>query len=243
MLRKTPPCPVGIAVLETSLHQQLKDHYARPGSRQEVTLGRYRIDLVQRGRLIEIQQSGLGAIRDKVRDLLQEYRVDLVKPLVVRKRLVRLDGEKGTVVSRRWSPLRGKPLDVFTELLHFSNVFPHPRLRLLTPMIEVEESRFPGHGRRRRWRKNDFVVGDLTLTGVLATHQYRTVADLCRLIPAHLPVVFHTRDLAGALGVRETQSRQIAWVLRQTGAADVVGKNGNRKLYRLNSSVRASRAG
>lgn len=226
--------------METSLHQQLKDHYTRPGARQEVRLGRYRIDVLHRGRLIEIQHSGLGAIRDKVRDLLQEHRVDLVKPLVARKQLVRLDREEGEEVSRRWSPLRGSPLGIFDELLHFASVFPHPRLRLITPLIEVEEIRFPGHGRRRRWRKNDFVVQDQKLSAIIASHQYRSHADLCRLLPRSLPEVFHTRSLAAELGIRDWQARRIAWVLRTTGAASEVGKEGNLRLYRLKKSARAA---
>jgi len=54
-------------------------------------------------------------------------------------------------VSRRWSPKRGAAVDIFDDLVHFTRAFPHKRLTLEVPLVEVEELRYPGHGRRRRW--------------------------------------------------------------------------------------------
>ena len=59
--------------METTLHRQLKALYAADASRQEVRLGGYRVDAVVDGRLVEIQQGSLAAIRDKVRCLLAEH--------------------------------------------------------------------------------------------------------------------------------------------------------------------------
>jgi len=196
-------------------------------------MGRYRIDIVHRGRLIEIQHSGLAAIRDKIRQLLTGHKVDVVKPLVMRKMLVRLDKKDGEVVSRRWSPRRGCQLDIFQELLHFATVFPHPDLRLITPLVEVEELRYPGHGRRRRWGKNDFVVQDRQMTQWVECHEYKTAQDLAGLLPKTLPPIFKTGDLATAMNIPASQARQIAWVLRKTGAAVETGKQGNSICYRI----------
>ncbi len=136
--------------METTLHRQLKERFLRPGSEIEVNVQRYRIDVVTDGRLIEIQHSGLAAIRDKIQDLLQKnYWVEVVKPLIARKRLIKLSGKNGKIVQRRWSPRRGTMLDLFDELLYFTRVFPHPKLRLTCPLVEIEEQRFPGHGRRQ----------------------------------------------------------------------------------------------
>ena len=60
--------------METTLHQQLKEKFREPGSEIEVKIGRYRIDVVNGQRLVEIQRSGLAAIRDKINTLLQESR-------------------------------------------------------------------------------------------------------------------------------------------------------------------------
>src|SRR5687768_2499129 len=152
--------------METSLHRQLKTLYAGEGGEtasQEATLGRFRIDVVRGNELVEIQHGSLAAIRSKVTQLLRKHRVLVVKPLVVRKTLIHCESKDGPEISRRLSPKRGSVLSLFDELIYFVRVFPHRRLTLETPLVEVEEWRFPGHGRRRRWRKNDFQVADQKL--------------------------------------------------------------------------------
>ena len=74
--------------METTLHHQLKEKFREPGSEIEVKIGRYRIDVVNGQRLVEIQRSGLAAIRDKINTLVQDFEVDVVKPLIIRKRLI-----------------------------------------------------------------------------------------------------------------------------------------------------------
>lgn len=73
--------------METTLHRQLKEIYADGDAQLEAKLGSYRIDVRVGEELVEIQHGSLAAIRDKVASLVKEYRVLVVKPLVVRKRI------------------------------------------------------------------------------------------------------------------------------------------------------------
>jgi hypothetical protein len=98
--------------------------------------------------------------------------------------------------------------------------------------VEIEERRYPGHGKRRRWRRRDFVVEDQRLVAVAGVERFATLADLWRLIPPGLAEPFHTGELAAALDVRRWVAQRIAYCLRKTGAADVAGKAGNAWLYR-----------
>ncbi len=221
--------------METSLHRDLKSHYAGRNARFEVPLGKYRIDVVHRGRLIEIQHGSLAAIRDKVRKLLDDHRVLVVKPIVVRKRLIKQAAKGGEVIDQRFSPKRGRLLDLFDDLVHFTRVFPHRRLTLEVPLIEVEEWRYPGHGRRRRWRENDFLVEDQKLVGIGQTYRFRHPRDLVRLIEGPLPRPFHTGHLAEALGVDRWIAQRAAYCFRQMGATRQVGKQGNALLYEFAS--------
>ncbi len=217
--------------METSLHRQLKSHYARDVSQIEVALEGYRIDAIRGGRLIEIQHGSLAAIRDKIAKLLENHRVTVVKPIVALKHLIKLDKRGGQVVDRRRSPKRGQLLDVFDEMVYFTRVFPHRRLVLEVALVEVEELRYPGHGRRRRRRANDFQVEDQRLVEIVDTYQFRTLADLRKLLPKSLPSTFHTGDLAEGLEVRRHIAQRIAYCLRETGAIHPVGKQGNAVLY------------
>ena len=229
--------------METTLHRQLKDAFCDPGAELEVPLGRYRIDVVNQGRLVEIQRSGLSAIRDKINHLLADgHQVDVVKPLVTRKRLIKLNRRNGKEVDRRWSPKKGDILSVFDELVYFTRVFPHPNLTLITPLVEIEEIRYPGSGRRRRKRTGDYVVKDRRILRLGEAPFYRTVEDLHRLLPPDLPCEFDTRELADGLRVRRDQAQRIAYVMRKTGAAIEVGKRGNAIVCRLAGATESRRA-
>ncbi|MEM7313986.1 MAG: hypothetical protein AAF497_12620 [Planctomycetota bacterium] len=217
--------------METSLHRQLKEVYAVGAAQTEVPLGDYRIDVVNSDVLIEIQHGSLSAIRDKVRKLLKSHNVLIVKPILIEKRLIKLDKKGGKVVSRRKSPKTGSLLDVFDELIYFTRVYPHPNLCLEVPLVDVDEFRYPGHGRRRRRRKNDFQVQDRVLTKIRETHRFNTAMDLARVVPPGLPKPFHTGHLAEKLGVKRWVAQRIAYCYRHMGTAKVVGKEGNANLY------------
>lgn len=217
--------------METSLHRQLKQLYAGEEAVCELRLGKYRIDAVKGKELIEIQHGKLAAIRDKVQELLKRRRVRVVKPLVSRKQLIRLDKAGGKELGRRLSPKQATLWDLFHELVYFTRVFPHKRLTLEVPLVVIEETRYPGHGRRRRWRKNDFVVADQRLVEVGETHVFSSNDDLLALLPPTLPEEFDTCDLAQCLSQPRWIAQRIAYVLRQTKAVEVAGKRGNSQLY------------
>ena len=81
--------------METSLHRQLKQHYATDGALVEQRLGRYRIDVVRGKQLVEIQLASLTSIRDKIAVLLKKHDVLVVKPVIITKHLVKRHREGG----------------------------------------------------------------------------------------------------------------------------------------------------
>ena len=219
--------------METLLHRQLKKIFAGSSGQEEVPWGDYRIDAVRNGRLIEIQHSGLGAIQSKIQELCQQQAVDVVKPLITRKKILRLDEKGGNPVSSSWSPKRGRLIDLFAELVHFVKAFPHPQLRLIVAELEVEEVRYPGHGRRRRKRKNDYEVEQLRLTQLGTCHVFRSAKDLLKILNCELPADFDTDQLAKAIGCERHEAQQIAFCLRRTGAIQHVAKRANALVYRV----------
>jgi hypothetical protein len=218
--------------VETSLHRQLKQLYAGDDARTEVRLDGFRIDAVAGDELIEIQHGSLAAIRDKVRRLLERHRVRIVKPIVAKKTLIKRAAAGGREVSRRMSPKRGKLLDIFDELVYFTRVFPHRRLTLEVVLVEIEETRHPGHGRRRRWRKDDFVVADQTLISVGEGARLVRANDLLQMLPVSLPARFHSGHLAEQLGIHRYIAQRIVYCLREMKAIKQVGKEGNTLIYR-----------
>ncbi len=227
--------------METSVHRQLKEHFCPPDSQQEVKFGRYRIDVVDGDRLIEIQHSSLSAIRNKIANLVKSHQVDVIKPIILRKKLINLSRRNGKVISERFSPRRGGFLDLFDELLYFTRIFPNPNLRIITPLIEVEEIRYPGHGRRRWKRSGDFIIKDRLLTEIIDTQIYQYSHDLHRHLPK-LDHRFDTRQIAEALNIKRFQAQRMAYVMRHTGSIQSVGKNGNAFIYQLAPSKKTAQA-
>lgn len=226
--------------METSLHRELKQLYADSPDDVEVRVGSFRVDAIAGDELIEIQHAGLAAIRDKIQRLLRKHQVRVVKPIVASKLLVKRKSRRGKVVERRKSPKRGCLLDLFDDLVHFTRVFPHPRLTLEILLVEVEEWRYPGHGRRRRWRRRDFQVEDQKLVSVQTRHVFQKPADLAKLVPTNLPLPFDTRILAQSLKINRGEAQKLAYCLRHTGAVVQVGKRGNALLYAWPNSRRSA---
>ncbi|WP_339733681.1 hypothetical protein [uncultured Gimesia sp.] len=224
--------------METSLHRQLKSYYAPNPDCEEITLGSYRIDAVDGDRLIEIQHGSLGAIRDKVRCLLKNHDVHVVKPIAIRKYLVKRKKKTGEPISARFSPRRGSVFDLFDDLVHFTNVFPHPRLTLEVALTIQEEHRVVR--KPRRWKGKDYRVQDRVLRSVEEQIELNTAADLLNLIPGKLPSPFHTQDLAKAAGVQRWLAQKIAYCLRNTGAITLVGKEKNALLYEIAAQEQAA---
>lgn len=229
--------------METSLHRQLKLHYARTAEQTEVVVDGFRIDAIgQRGELIEIQHASLAALRDKTKQLLQgtKHKLRIVKPIVARKRIVTLTERDGEVLRSRMSPKRGDVLDLFQHLVHFSTVFPLKRLTLEVVLIEAEEVRVDRVLAKRR-RGKRYITIDQRLTSVQASVELRTLKDLLKLLPLDtLPPTFDTAELARALERPRWFAQKVGYCLRQTGAAELAGKRGNSQVYRLLTKRRRS---
>jgi hypothetical protein len=217
--------------METTLHRQLKALYADDPDCREVVVNGFRIDAIADGRLVEVQSAPLAAIRRKVAALLERHRVLVVKPLAARTLIVRRDRRGGPVVSQRYSPSRETLLHLFVELVHFVEVFPHPRLALEVLLVEQEEHRRTR--RRRRWRGKDYRVDDRLLREVHSRLRLDTAADLAALLPPDLPPTFTTADLAAAAGIPRWLAQKSAYCLRKTGTAVSVGKQRHAVLYQL----------
>jgi hypothetical protein len=216
--------------METRLHRELKSLYSDDESQQEVTLDGYRIDVVSDGRLVEIQYGSLAAIREKICALVEKYDVLIVKPLAARKFLVNKTRRGGPVKSARYSPTRQNFYNLFDDLVHFVGVFPHPRLTLEVILTEQEEHRLPAG--RRRWRRKGYRVEDRLLRTISDRLFLRTADDLLALLPKGLSGrPFTTADIASKADIPRWLAQKMAYCLRETGAVDTVGKQGNTLIY------------
>jgi hypothetical protein len=221
--------------METSLHQQLKLHYAASRDDTEVVVDGFRIDAVAAGgELVEIQLGSLGALRNKSKRLLDgtEHALRIVKPIVARKRVTTLTRRGGQTIRTRMSPKRGELVELFLDLVHFSTVFPRERLTLEFALIETEEFRVDRQRPTRRRKKYSSL--DQQLVQILETVRMQTAEDLVSRLPLrHVPCPFDTAELAAAMHRPRWFAQKVAYCLRTTGALRLAGKRGNSLMYSL----------
>jgi hypothetical protein len=217
--------------MERSLHRQLKERYGLEiGGRSEVTIGPFRVDaLTPDGRLVEIQSSPLGLLQRKLEILLPNQEVDVIKPVVVSRRVIRRETVDGVDLGSRRSPKRGRLLDAFDDLVGLARLFPHPNLRIELLAVEIDEIRV---ARRRR---PGYLVVDRVLREVVETIRLETARDLWSLLPDDLADRFTTLDLSRQIGRSLAFAQRVAYCLLHSGAAEVVAKLSNRRVYAKSS--------
>lgn len=220
--------------METSLHRQLKLAYAVSAAHTEVNFATFRIDAIGRANeLIEVQHASLGALKTKIRRLLEHEggrAVRVVKPIVARKWIITRQSPTGPTVRRRLSPKKGELSDIFLDLVHFTALFPHPRLTLEVLLVDTEEERVPKA--KHRFRRKNYVTLQQSLVSIQQRFELRTASDLWGLLPkVKLPESFDTAELARQIGRPRWFAQKVAYCLRSCEAIRIIGKRGNNQLY------------
>jgi hypothetical protein len=213
---------------ERPLHAALKDWAAPPGSRFEVPVDGYIIDIVAGEQLIEIQTGAFTPLRRKVRDLTTRHPLHLIHPIVRHKWIVR--AEAGGQPRRRKSPRTGGWPDLFTALAAFPDMIAHPNFTLSALLVDIEEERVFDAARARR-RRRGWVVAERRLLEVVAARTFHDASDFAAMLPDDLPAQFTTADLADGWRCQRAQAQRAAYCLRAMGALTMTGKRGNAIVY------------
>jgi len=220
---------------ERSLHSDLKQFLRREGDNFEVEVDGYIIDIVRQDTLIEIQTSNFTSIKTKINDLASRYPIRLVYPIARDKWIKKLPSDSNPQKSRRKSPKRGRPIDIFNELVAFPEIFQQRNFTLQLLMIQEEEvRRFVG---KRRWRSHGWSTEERKLLKVLEIRHFSGLASLLCFIPDTLPNEFTTKDIAYEKGISLRLAQKMAYCLRRMGILELVGKKGRSYLYSPNQTM------
>ena len=227
----------GIGLLnEKALHASLKQWYARPGDRLEVSVDGFVIDIVRNDLLIEIQTRNFSSIKSKLTNLVRCHRVRLVYPIVQEKWIVRSATDNGKRAIRRKSPKKGRMEDLFWELVSIPQLMLNPNFSLEVLMIRGEEVRRYNEA-KRRVRKRWLLEGRRLLE-VLDQRSFGHSADWLRFLPDGLEL-FTTSDLATRTNTRRELAQKMAYCLREARMIELIGKRGRANLYRVPSNDQA----
>jgi len=222
----------GIGLLnEKPLHASLKEWYARPGDRFEVTIDGFVIDIVQDDLLLEIQTSSFTSIKSKLLNLVRAHHVRLIYPIAQEKWIVKLAKDNMGKETRRKSPKRGRVEDLFWEMVSFPQLLANPRFSIEVLLIMEEEVR--RYAGKRKWRRRGWVIEERRLLGVADQKLFEEPTDWRTLLPESLGGAFTTKDLSEAMDIRRPLAQKMAYCLRKAGVIDLIGKQGRANSYRV----------
>lgn len=222
---------------ESALHAALKSMYTHTGDQQEALVGGYIVDVVRGDVLIEIQTRSFNKIKNKLQALLDRHRIHLIYPVAEEKWIVKYSSPTRTSFSRRKSPRRGRVEDIFYEIKSIPELIAHPNLVIEILMIREEEIRqADGRG---SWRRRGVSIVDRRLVDILSRTTLDSPADYHRFLPAALPNLFTSRDLANASGLSLPLANKMTYCLRYLGVIRQIGKQGKSFLYEQNVNPKA----
>jgi hypothetical protein len=119
--------------------------------------------------------------------------------------------------------------EVFRELVSFPQLLTLPNFSLHVLLIQEEEMR--RYDGKRGWRRKGWVTHERRLLAVVDEYHFANPEDMQALLPEALDRPFTTADLAKALGQPRWLMQKMAYCLREMGAIEPVGKQGNAILY------------
>jgi len=216
---------------ESSLHASLKEYYRQPGDRVEAHVDGYHIDVVQEGRLVEIQTTNFASIKKKLAQLLENHNVHLVYPIVIRCDIVKVAPDTGELLSTRKSPKKEDIYDLFSELIRIPHLILHPNLTIEAVFIKVREIRCDdGKG---SWRRRGVSIVDRSLAEVVESRLFSATSDYVSLLPSDLPNPFTNKDLAECARTTRGKAQKMTYALKKASLLVEVGKEGNSILYAL----------
>lgn len=220
---------------ESSLHAALKISYAQPGDTLECKLENYVVDIAQEDRIIEIQTKNLYAMKEKLDSLSREHEVLVVYPISEEKYINRLNGSHEPV-SRKKSPKKGRPMDVFGEMMRCPKLLEAEKVSLEIVMVKEEEVRCEdGKG---SWRRKGVSIIDRRLLEVGKKMQYHSTRDLLTLLPEDIAQPFTNKMLAEQAGITTALARKATYCLKKAGVIEEVDKKGNELYFRIIAASR-----
>lgn len=223
----------GIGTLrEKQLHSAIKFFIDENPAHHEVKVGKSIADVKNERGIFEVQTGAFGVMRNKLSVFLEDNEVTIVHPVANRKRLFRMDETTGEVSSPRLSPRRGSSFDIFSELYSLSELAWNQKLHILVLFIDMDEYRLIGERRvgGRKSRKG-YTRFDRLPVNLERAEYFASPKDYLDLLPASLPGVFTSRDLAGAAKIRLGTAQTALTVLSRMGVAVQVGRSGRYKAY------------
>ena len=214
---------------ESSLHREIIRYFYTPGDILEFSVKGYFVDIYRKGVLIEVQLGQFSSMKDKLGDLLSEYRIRIVYPIVLCKYIEKRN-VAGVVVSKRKSPKNGCKYDLFDQTIRIAQFMGNPNLSFELIYINLLEVRTDdGKG---SYRRKGVSISDRFLLSVQGTEKIEKKEDFLHFLPEGTGK-FTNKELKQALGIKINTARKMTYSLNACGIIHQTAKIGNEKVWSI----------
>lgn len=170
---------------EKRLHRILKRYVTDDANCYEVKVGKSVADILEGGRITEIQTSAFRPLEKKIGSYLNntELSVTVIRPVISEKTIVRADKETGEVMYSKRSPKHERDIDVLPQMYYLRDFVKNTRLEVRLLHVSVEEYRF---SERMRYRREGAYDKDLRPTALLSETVLCGVDSYRKILPVSL---------------------------------------------------------
>ena len=206
---------------EKTLHAVFKNYYEPDPTFHEVKTGGFIADIRRDDKITEIQTHGLYRMKKKLTAFLSEYDVTVVHPIPHTRTVRWIEGDGGFSPKRK-SPKTGKYTDAVSELLGVRDLLSHPRLSVVLSLVDCNDYKVRSGkvGRKRGAMRFERIP-----TALISEIRLSTPRDYLVFLPADLPDVFTSADVARAGKLHRDDASSLLLLLYTVGVVDRIGKN------------------
>lgn len=218
---------------EKTVHAVLKNYFEPYQDSQEQKIGGYVADIVGEDGIIEIQTGHFSHLKEKLSAFLSVSRVTVVYPVYAKKRIITIDGVSGEIKSRRMSPIKETPYEIFQELFPIAQFLTHENLSFVIMILECDEYRIPPESiGKKKNRRGRLSVYDRIPTALIGEIHITCAEDWEKLIPCLFDEDYTTADLAEKADISREMASMALSALNRGGVVVRTGRKGNAFTYR-----------
>ncbi len=200
---------------EKLIHKVLKYYYNDNKDCHEVKVKNYYADIKNGDDITEIQTHNFYQIKNKLKDLLLDYQVNLVHPLYLEKISVLLNST-GQVIKKRKSSHKENLFSMAMELFYIKDLLNNPKLKITIPYLKVEEYKYEG-------KKEKLVIP----VDIIKEEEL----DLCNFLFEKLE--FTLKEYSEFFKINKRLAQTVLYILLDVGLIKRARKVGNAYIYEV----------
>ena len=202
---------------EKRLHRILKRYVTDNAQSYEVKICGSVADIFKDGRITEIQTSSFRPLEKKIKKYLSEtdYKVTVVHPIVLKKKIIKANKETGEIISAKTSPKHEKYTDILPRMYYLRELVKEERLEVRILSVGVEEYRFSERVRYRKKGAYDNDVRPVELFEEISLCGKKAYADI---VPESLRIgEFTAADFSSSTGLKNRKLSLALAFLTESG--------------------------